>query len=114
MKLTKLSGVVPPVGTPLMAGDRVDVAGLKRLVRHLLDAGVHGLFANGSMSGFAFLTDAEQMRAIETVLEESEGKVPVMAGLGETGTSRAIPRAREIARSGVDYLSVLAAFFYNT
>lgn len=112
MKSTKLSGVVPPVGTPLAAGDRVDVPGLKRLVQHLLGGGVHGLFANGSMSGFAFLTDAEQMQAIETVLEESGGKVPVMAGLGETGTSRAVPRAREMARSGVDYLSILPPFFF--
>ena len=45
------------------------------------------------MSGFAFLTDDQQMLAIETVLEEAGGRIPVMAGLGETSTSRAIPKA---------------------
>lgn len=110
--LTKLAGVVPPVGTPLADDDRVDCAGLRRLVRYLLVNGVHALFANGSMSGFAFLTDSEQMRAIETVIEEAAGRVPVMAGLGETSTSRAIPRAKAMARAGADYLSILPPFYF--
>jgi 4-hydroxy-tetrahydrodipicolinate synthase len=108
----KLTGVVPPVGTPLTAGDRVDVPGLRRLTRHLIDGGVHALFANGSMGGFAFLTDAEQMRCIETVVDEAGGKLPVMAGLGETSTSRAVLRAKEIQRTGASYLSLLPPFYF--
>ena len=112
MILPRLSGVIVPVGTALAADDRVDVPGLRRIARYLMDAGVHALFANGSMSGFAFLTDEEQMRAIDTVLEEAGGRVPVMAGLGETSTSRAIPKAKAIARSGASYLSVLPPFYF--
>jgi 4-hydroxy-tetrahydrodipicolinate synthase len=107
-----LSGVIVPVGTALTRNDRVDVPGLRRIARYLIDAGVHALFANGSMSGFAFLTDDQQMLAIETVLEEAGGGIPVMAGLGETSTSRAIPKAKAIARSGARYLSVLPPFYF--
>ena len=47
----KIRGVIPPVGTPLTDVDRVDEAALRRLTRHLLNAGVNGIFANGSMGG---------------------------------------------------------------
>jgi 4-hydroxy-tetrahydrodipicolinate synthase len=112
MRPNSLRGVVVPVGTPLTDGDRVDVGGLRRLTAYLIDAGVHGLFANGSMSGFAFLTDDEQLRAIETVVAETNNRLPVMAGLGETSTSRAIPKAKAFARTGATYLSVLPPFYY--
>ena len=112
MTINNLSGVIVPVGTPLAGDDRVDVAALRRLTAYLVDAGVHTLFANGSMSGFAFLTDDEQLRAIDTVIQESAGRVAGMAGLGETSTSRAIPKAKAMARTGARYLSVLPPFYF--
>ena len=47
MTLT-LHGIVPPLVTPLLDRDRLDVAGLERLVEHLLAGGVHGLFILGT------------------------------------------------------------------
>lgn len=112
MKSSKLFGVIPPVGTPLTPEGKVDVPSLRRLTRYMLDAGCHGLFANGSMSGFAFLTDTEQLRAIETVVDVAEGKIPVMAGLGEMSTVRATQRAKEISSLGVSHLTLLSPIFY--
>jgi 4-hydroxy-tetrahydrodipicolinate synthase len=112
MKMERLHGVVPAIGTPLTDGDRVDEAGLRRLTRYLLRAGVHGILANGSMGGFAFLTDTEQLMAISIVVDEVAGAVPVMGMLGETSTSRAIPKARQIERLGVSCISVLPPFYF--
>lgn len=108
----KISGVVPPVGTPVTREDRVDETGLRRLTRYLLEAKVHGILANGTMGGFAFLTDEEQIRAISIVVEEVNGAIPVMGGLGETSTSRAVRKAKKIAREGVTHLSILPPFYY--
>src|SRR5713226_116234 len=94
--MPKLTGVVPPIGTPVTNQDRVDEAGLRRLSRYLLDAGVNGILANGTMGGFAFLTDEEQIRAISCVVSEVNGAVPVMGGIGETSTSRAVRKAKAI------------------
>jgi 4-hydroxy-tetrahydrodipicolinate synthase len=112
MLSSTLSGVFVPVGTALTRDDKVDIPGVRRIARYLMEAGVHALFANGSMSGFAFLTDDQQMVAIETVIEEAAGRIPVMAGLGETSTSRALPKARAMARAGASYLSVLPPFYF--
>jgi 4-hydroxy-tetrahydrodipicolinate synthase len=110
--ISKVRGVVVPIGTPLAAGDRVDEDGLRRLTRYLVGAGVHGILVNGSMGGFAFLTDDEQERSLSIVLDEVSGSVPVLAGLGETSTSRAVRRARRFAATGVHSLSVLAPFYF--
>src|ERR1700722_4220662 len=109
----RLHGVMPPLGTPLTDGDRVDEAGLRRLVRYLVDAGVHAIFANGSMGGFAFLTGDEQVRSIGITGDEVKGRVPVGGGLGETSTSRAVPLARRIAATGVDAISMLPPFYFE-
>jgi dihydrodipicolinate synthase/N-acetylneuraminate lyase len=77
-----------------------------------LDGGVHGILANGTMGGFAFLTDDEQIRAVSIVVSETNGAVPVMGGIGETSTSRAVKKAKEISREGVTHLTVLAPYYF--
>lgn len=111
MKRT-VSGVVPPIATPVTDHDHVDETALRRLVRYLINAGVHGILANGTMGGFAFLTDEEQIRAISIVVEEVNGIIPVMGGLGETSTSRAVRKAKQIAKEGVSHLSILPPFYF--
>src|SRR5581483_3164694 len=112
MDTMKLFGVVPPVATPLQDDDRVDEQDLRRIDRYLLSAGVNAIFANGSMGGFAFLTDKEQLRSIEITVSEVAGAVPVLGGVGETSTSRAVGMARQVARLGVDYISILPPFYF--
>lgn len=114
MTVQKLTGVIPPICTPLLADGKVDTARLRFLASHLIHSGIDGLFANGSMGGFPFLTDAEQTRAIATVVEETDGRLPVMGGLAELGTARAVARAKEVAATGATHLSVLAPLFYLT
>ena len=108
----KLKGVVTPIATPLTSAEQIDEAGLRRLVRHLLSSGIRAILANGSMGGFAWLTDKDQIRAISIVVSEVNGAIPVIGGLGETGTRRAVEMAKRIAREGVDCLSALPPFYF--
>ena len=107
-----LRGVIPPLATPLQGNNEVDEAGLRRMNRYLLGAGVDAIFANGTMGGFAFLTDDQQIRSVATTVEEVDKEVPVMAGLGETSTSRAVRMAKRLAAEGPDVLSLLPPFYY--
>lgn len=110
--MPQIRGVVPPIGTPLRDQDRVDEPALRRLTRYLVDAGVNAILANGTMGGFAFLTDDEQIRAISIVVDETKGAVPVMGGIGETSTSRARSKAKAIAREGVTHLTLLSPYYF--
>src|ERR1041385_9571678 len=110
--MPKLTGVIPPIGTPILAGGRVDEAGLRRLTRYLMDAEVNGILANGTIAGFAFLSDEDQIRAVSIVVSEVNGAIPVMGCIGETSTNRAIRKAKQIANEGVAYLTVLPPYYF--
>lgn len=107
-----LGGIICALGTPLAPDDSVDEAGLRRLVRWVLEAGVHALYANGSMGGFAFLTDDEQLRSVGITVSAADGRVPVIAGAGETSTTRALRLVRRIAAEGPDYIALLPPFYF--
>ncbi|MGW8378151.1 dihydrodipicolinate synthase family protein [Streptomyces sp. ODS28] len=111
---TPLRGVVPPVCTPLDAEGEVDTGSLARLVEHLLDGGVHGLFALGSTSEVAYLGDAQRATALDTVVRTVAGRVPVLAGVIDTTTPRVLDHAHEAAALGADGLVATAPFYTRT
>ncbi|MGW7660699.1 dihydrodipicolinate synthase family protein [Streptomyces sp. NPDC054756] len=109
-----LRGVVPPVCTPLDASGEVDTASLTRLVEHLVGGGVHGLFALGSSSEVAFLTDRQRAIALETVVEAAAGRVPVLAGVIDMTTPRVLAHAEAARTAGADALVATAPFYART
>ncbi|MBZ6285904.1 dihydrodipicolinate synthase family protein [Streptomyces olivaceus] len=111
---TPLSGVVPPVITPLTPAGEVDTASLRRLTEHLITAGVHGLFLLGSSGEAAYLTDARRLTALETAVDAAAGRVPVLAGVIDTTTARVLDRAADAARAGADALVATAPFYTRT
>ncbi|MEU3493442.1 dihydrodipicolinate synthase family protein [Kitasatospora cineracea] len=108
------SGVVPPVVTPLTADGDIDTASLERLVGFLLEGGVDGLFALGSSSETAYLTEAQRTRVLEVVVGANAGQVPVIAGCIETTTNRVIERALISRESGADAVVATAPFYTRT
>ncbi|MFF3830788.1 dihydrodipicolinate synthase family protein [Streptomyces sp. NPDC002458] len=111
---TTYSGVSPPVVTPLTADGELDRASLERVVGHLLDGGVSGLFALGSSGETAYLTPAQQDEVIKVITSASAGQVPVLVGAIETTTNRAIERARAAAGLGADAVVATAPFYTRT
>src|SRR2546421_11454739 len=45
---SRYHGIIPPMATPLLDRDTLDLAGLERLVERVLAGGVHGLFILGT------------------------------------------------------------------
>ncbi|WP_330349378.1 dihydrodipicolinate synthase family protein [Streptomyces sp. NBC_00582] len=108
------TGVIPPVCTPLTPDGEVDVPSLRRLVGHLLDGGVDGLFVLGSTSEVAFLTDRQRRLVTETVVEQAAGRLPVLAGAIDTTTPRVLDHVRAVAAAGADAVVVTAPFYTRT
>jgi 4-hydroxy-tetrahydrodipicolinate synthase len=102
------------VCTPLTPDGDVDVRSLERLVGHLLDGGVDGLFALGSTSEVAFLTDHQRALVLRTVVERAEGRVPVLAGVIDMTTPRVIEHAYAAVKAGCDGLVATAPFYTRT
>jgi 4-hydroxy-tetrahydrodipicolinate synthase len=75
-----IRGAVPIVPTPFSDDGAVDLASLRRLVDHLVEAGVHGIAVLGVASEVYSLTDAERIAVVETAVEKAAGRLPVVAG----------------------------------
>lgn len=108
---TTFRGLVPPVITPLTIDREVDTASLERLVDHLVDGGVDGLFALGSSGETVLLDDAQRDLALEVIVKTADGRVPVMAGAIEPATRRTIERARAAERLGAQAVVATAPFY---
>jgi 4-hydroxy-tetrahydrodipicolinate synthase len=107
-------GVVPPVVTPLTADYQVDYASFTRVLDHLLDGGVHGLFVLGSTSEVVFHDEATRLRIIEHAANHVAGRVPIFAGVIDPATERVIGHARAAQAAGVDAVVVTAPFYART
>lgn len=109
-----LRGVVPPVCTPFNTDYSVDEKSLRRLVNHLIDGGVHGLFVLGSTSEVAYLTDANRAEVIRITLDETAGRVPVVAGAIDMTTLRVNEHVRAAVAAGIDGIVLTAPFYVRT
>ncbi|GAA4605934.1 4-hydroxy-tetrahydrodipicolinate synthase [Actinoplanes octamycinicus] len=109
-----LTGVVPPVCTPLTPDFEVDVTSLLRLVDFQLAGGVDGLFVLGSSSEVAFLPDAHRAVVVDRVLRHVAGQVPVLVGAIDMTTLRVLDHARRAARAGCSGIVVTAPFYTRT
>ena len=107
----KFQGCWTALVTPFQKDGGLDEDGFRRLVRHQIKGGVSGLVPCGSTGESATLTHDEHRRVIELTLQESQGDVPVMAGIGTNATWKAMELAREAESMGVDALLLLAPYY---
>jgi len=113
MPFDSFHGVFPYLVTPVDASGRVQERSVERLVRHLVDAGVHGLTPFGSTGEFAYV-NAEQRRAmLASTVAAAAGRVPVVAGVGATATAEAVRQAVEAERLGADGLLVVLPVYFQ-
>ena len=108
----KLAGVFPYLVSPVDRDGGVMQEPLRRLVSHLIDAGVHGLTPLGSTGEFAYLGWAQKRKIVETVVAEARGRVPVVAGVASTATHDAVAQTEALVEAGADaILAILEAYF---
>jgi 4-hydroxy-tetrahydrodipicolinate synthase len=106
-----LTGIVPPICTPLDNDLEVDVRSLERLITWQIEAGVAGLFMLGSSSEVNFVPDRHRDVVIEVAVGVAAGAVPVLAGAIDTATSRVIDQARRAVARGADAIVATAPFY---
>lgn len=106
-----LRGIVPPMVTPLKDRDTLDLAGLERLVEHILAGGVHGLFILGTTGEGPSLSYRLRCELIERVCGQVDGRVPVLVGVTDTAFVESVNLAGIAADEGAAGV-VLAAPYY--
>src|ERR1041385_1877343 len=101
MKLP-LTGIVPPMLTPLRARDELDIVGLERLIEHTLSGGVSGLFILGTTGEGPSLSYRLRRELIERTCRQVKRRVPVLVGITDTAFIESVSLARHCAETGAD------------
>jgi 4-hydroxy-tetrahydrodipicolinate synthase len=104
---TPLTGIVPPMITPMRGRDEIDVPGLERLVEHILGGGVSGLFILGTTGEGPSLGYRLRRDLVGRVCRLAGGRVPVLVGITDTAFVEALGLARFAADAGAQ--AVVAA-----
>ena len=84
-----ITGSLPALVTPFTNG-KVDIAALKKLVDWHIDQGSHGLVPVGTTGESPTLTHEEHDLAVEIVVAQAAGRVPVIAGAGSNNTAETV------------------------
>lgn len=108
----ELKGIMVALITPFTADQKsIDKTAYKAHIDRLIDAGVHGLVPGGSTGEFTVLSYDERKELVELTVKFADGRVPVLAGIGDTSTDRAVHLAVHASKSGAAAVMVVPPFY---
>jgi 4-hydroxy-tetrahydrodipicolinate synthase len=107
----QLSGVLTALATPFSADGSIDESALRRLVDRSIDGGVDGVVACGSTGEFAAMSAAERRMVVETVVDQTAGRVPIIAQTGAVSTAEAVELSRHAEAAGASVLMVVTPYY---
>lgn len=110
MKLP-LKGIIPPVVTPLIDNNTLDIQGLENLVEHLLSGGVHGLFMLGTTGEATSLSYKLRKELIKRTSELVNHRVPVVVGITDTSFYYSLEMAEYTASMGLDGVVIAPPYY---
>jgi 4-hydroxy-tetrahydrodipicolinate synthase len=90
--------------TPFSADGSIDEAALRALVDWQIEQGIHFLVPCGSTGEAATMTLEEHCRVVRITVEQTAGRVPVVAGAGSNDTQKAIALSRAMRDAGATHL----------
>lgn len=112
-ELKDIRGVIPALVTCFDENGEFDELRQRSVVRFLLDKKVNGLYLTGSTGESFMMSPQERMRVVETVVDEVQGAVPVMAHVGAISTRLSIELAQQAEVAGVDAISSVPPFYWK-
>ncbi|MHB8897849.1 MAG: dihydrodipicolinate synthase family protein [Thermoguttaceae bacterium] len=110
---TKLQGIFTPNMVPLDREGQIDEPGLRAYVDWLIRKGVHGLYPNGSTGEFLRFTPEERRRIIEIIVDQTAGRVPILAGAAEANVRETIAACEYYHQLGVRAVAIVSPYYYR-
>ncbi len=113
MSKLKLEGIFVPHITPFKHNGEINEGALRELIQFWIQGGLSGLVPCGSNGEAPYLLREERKRVIEIVVDEVNGKVPVIAGTGAIGTKETIQLTRDAKDIGADAALIVTPFYFR-
>ena len=107
-----LSVIIPPLVTPLLDDDVLDVEGLNRLIEHLIAGGVHALFVLGTTGEAQSLSYKLRVEMIKNTCRITKGRLPVLVCISDTSIVESVNLARIAADNGADAVVSAPPYYF--
>ncbi len=110
----KLLGIVPPLVTPLLDNNTLDVDGLERLVEHVIAGGVHGIFILGTTGegpSLSYKLKTEMIKQTSRILNK---RIPLLVGISDTSLVESVRLSQFAYESGADALVSAPPYYFAT
>lgn len=95
-----MTGIIPPLVTPLLDNDKLDIDGLERLIERLIKGGVHGLFILGTTGEAQSISYRLRHEMIKETCRINAGRLPVLVCISDTSIVESIHLAHVGAECG--------------
>jgi 4-hydroxy-tetrahydrodipicolinate synthase len=109
-KKAKFHGSMPALVTPFKDG-RIDEPAFRALIDWQINSGSHGLVPVGTTGESPTLSPEEHRKAVEICIDETRGRLPVIAGAGSNNTHEAVELARHAEKAGADAALVVTPYY---
>ena len=106
-------GIITPIVTPFKRDDEesINYEATEKLINHLIDHGVKGIFILGSNGEFHVIDEQEKIELAKKVIEIVDKRVPVFVGTGCCSTRETIRLSKKMEELGADALSIITPYF---
>lgn len=106
-------GIITPLLIPFHNDEKqsINYQETEKLIDHLLNHHVHGLFLLGSNGEFHVLSKEEKIQFTKHVVDYVNHRVPVFVGCGTCSTNETIELIQEVEKIGADAISLLPPYF---
>lgn len=107
----KLEGTTVAMVTPFTKEDGVDETGMRENINYLVERGVNGILVAGTTGESATITHDEQMKMIDILVDEVNGKAAAVAGAGSNSSSEALGLVKHAEDAGADAALVITPYY---
>ena len=108
-----INGVIPAMITSFNKDESINKEGIRKTINYLISEKVNGLYITGSTGETFLMSHDEKRQVIEIIVEEVNGRVPVIAHIDSIGTKITTELGQYAEKVGVDALSALPPFYYG-
>ncbi len=111
MVSSKFTGVGTALVTPFRNDGSIDFSALKNLINFQIENGVSYLVALGTTSEAATMSNDEKHAIIDFIIEENNGRVPLVVGCGGNHTASVVKEIKSFEKEGIDAILSVAPFY---
>lgn len=105
-------GVIVPLVTPLTETDTLDVGGLERLLDHVLEENISGIFILGTTGEFCHLSMRLKEELIQKVCSLVDGRTKILVGIADTSIVDSVALAHKAAAAGADAVVATPPYYF--